>query len=162
MQIRPAAVHDLPAINAIYNYYVLNSTCTYQLDPSPDEERVKWFTGRSAKHPVLVMEENGIIVGWGSLSPWNSRCGYAGSVEISLYIHHNHHRKGIGTRLALELIGLAKTAGLHTIIGGISTEQLPSIALHEALGFVKVGHLKEMGVKFGQRLDVGYWQLMLE
>lgn len=162
MTIRPATEADLPAINAIYNHYVLTSTCTYQVDPTTDAERLKWFTGRSAKHPVLVAEENGEVVGWGSLSPWNLRCGYAGSVEISVYIRHDQHRKGIGKALCVELIRLGKAAGLHTIIGGISMEQVPSIALHETLGFVKVAHLKEMGVKFGQRLDVGYWQLMLE
>ena len=162
MTIRPATLADLPAINAIYNHYVLTSTCTYQVEPTPMEERVKWFTGRSAKHPAIVAEKGGMIVGWGSLSPYNLRCGYAGSVELSVYIHYNHHRKGIGTSLCEDLIRLGKAAGLHTIIGGISMEQAPSIALHEALGFVKVAHLKEMGVKFGKRLDVGYWQLMLE
>lgn len=162
MTIRPATAADLPAINAIYNHYVLTSTCTYQFDPTPEEDRVKWFAGRSAKHPVLAAEEGGVVVGWGSLSPWNLRCGYAGSVELSVYIHEDHHRKGIGKRLCEELIRLGQAAGLHTILGGISTEQAPSIALHESLGFKKVAHLKEMGVKFGQRLDVGYWQLMLD
>ena len=162
MTIRPATMADLPAINAIYNHYVLTSTCTYQLEPTTDAERSKWFAGRSTMHPVIVAEERGTVVGWGSLSPYNLRCGYAGSVELSVYIHHDHHRKGIGKALCVELIRLSKAAGLHTIIGGISTEQAPSIALHESLGFVKVAHLKEMGVKFGKRLDVGYWQLMLE
>ena len=83
-------------------------------------------------------------------------------MEISVYIHKDHHRKGIGKALCVELIRLGKASGLHTILGGISTDQTPSITLHESLGFVKVAHLKEMGVKFGQLLDVGYWQLMLD
>ena len=162
MTFRPANAADLPAINAIYNHYVLTSTCTYQVEPTLEGEREKWFAGRPLKHPVIVAVEGGSVVGWGSLSPWHARCGYAGSVELSVYIHCDHHRKGIGKLLCEELIRLGKAAGLHTIIGGISTEQAPSIALHESLGFVKVAHLKEMGVKFGKRLDEGYWQLMLE
>lgn len=162
MRIRPATASDLPAINDIYNHYVLTSTCTYQVETTPEADRVKWFTGRSSKHPVIVAEENGTIVGWGALSPYNLRCGYAGSVENSVYVHQDHHRKGIGKAILVELIRLGKAAGLHTIIGGISTEQTASIALHESQGFVKVAHLKEMGLKFGQKLDVGYWQLMLK
>jgi L-amino acid N-acyltransferase len=161
MTIRPATAADLPAVNDIYNHYVLTSTCTYQVEPTPFEDRVKWFTGRSAKHPVIVAEEGGTVVGWGALSPYNLRCGYAGAVENSVYIHKDHHRKGLGRALLVELIRLGKAAGLHTIIGGISMEQAASIALHEKLGFKNVAHLKEMGVKFGRRLDVGYWQLML-
>jgi len=37
--IRLATESDLPAINEIYNYYVLRSTCTYQLEPETLQTR---------------------------------------------------------------------------------------------------------------------------
>ena len=66
--LRPATRRDLPAINSIYNHYVLNSTCTYQTVPSTEEERAKWFEAHGEKHPVIVAERDGAVIGWGSLS----------------------------------------------------------------------------------------------
>src|SRR5271170_2749727 len=102
--IRPAAESDLVAINDIYNHYVLHSTCTYQEDLEPLDGRRQWFSHHGDKHPVLVAEAGGQVVGWGSLSPYNTRCGYRRTVENSVYVHHQHHRLGIGSLLLQELI----------------------------------------------------------
>src|ERR1043166_2323359 len=101
-QIRPASAGDLAAINDIYNHYVLHSTCTYQTDPETMPARIAWFERHGPKHPIMVATIDGQIVGWGSLSPFHSRCAYQNTVENSVYIAHTHHRRGIG-RPALEL-----------------------------------------------------------
>ncbi|WP_036178982.1 GNAT family N-acetyltransferase, partial [Marinomonas sp. MED121] len=36
-----------------------------------------------------------------------------------------------------------------------------SIALHEKIGMKKVAHFEKVGYKFGQWVDVGYWQMSL-
>src|SRR5205807_1411643 len=100
-------------------------------------------------------------IGWGALSPWKSRCAYANTVEASVYVRHDLHRRGVGRVLLADLIERARAAGHHTILGGTCTEQPPSLALQEALGFVRVGCLREVGFKFGRWLDVAYMQLML-
>jgi L-amino acid N-acyltransferase YncA len=160
--IRMATPADLPAINDIYNYYVLNSTCTYQLEPETIEARQQWFEGHSQeKHPVIVADLLGAVVGWGALSPFRPRAAYGHSVEASVYLRHDVHRRGIGKALLLDLIARAKTAGHHTLIGGASADQVASLALQKNLGFQEVGYLREVGFKFGRWLDVVYSQLML-
>lgn len=160
-RIRPATADDLPAIRDIYNHYVVHSTCTYQLEPDTEQDRRDWFHNRTDRHPVTVAEEGGRALGWASLSPWKARAGYARSVEASVYVHHDHHRRGLGRALALDLIDRARALGHHTILGGACTTQAASIALQESLGFQKVAHLREVGFKFGRWLDVVYLQLIL-
>ncbi|QJW97988.1 GNAT family N-acetyltransferase [Frigoriglobus tundricola] len=159
--IRPATANDLDAVRAIFNYYVTHSTCTFQIAPETAEERLAWFRGRTECHPVTVAEAGGEIIGWAALSPWKSRCAYAGSAEASVYVHHAHHRRGVGKALLLDLITRARAAGLHTIIGGTTTDQSASLALQLALGFESVGTFREVGYKFDRWLDVTYTQLML-
>ena len=161
-RIRLATSADVPAINDIYNYYVPRSTCTYQLEPEPLEGREKWFQDHPPdKYPVTVAEICGEVVGWGSLSKFRDRGGYAPSVEASIYIRHDMHRRGLGRALLVDLIERARAIGFHTLVGGASADQTASIALQESLGFERVAHFKEVGIKFGQRLDVIFLQLML-
>lgn len=159
--IRPATADDLPTINDIYNHYVLHSTCTYQVEPSTMEERREWFAHHDDKHPVIVGCENGVVRAWASLSKFHPREAYSRTVENSIYVHHEHHRRGLGRLLTEEMIQQAKLLGHHTIIASISADQTGSVALHEVLGFRKAAHLKEVGVKFGRWLDVVWLQLML-
>jgi L-amino acid N-acyltransferase len=159
--IRPATVTDLPAVRAIYNHYVATSTCTYQVEPESEADRLAWFTKRAAAHPVVVAEAGGEVVGWAALSPWSSRCGYASTVEASVYVRHDRHRRGLGRALLADLIERAKRLGHHVVIGGASSDQTASLALQMALGFVPVGTFREVGYKFGRRLDVTYSQLIL-
>lgn len=159
--IRPATAADLPAISAIYNHYVASSTCTFAVQAETLKERRTWFDGRAEIHPVLVAEEAGVVIGWASLSTWNKRCAYAQTVESSVYIHHDHHRRGIGKALMVRLLELAKELKLHSVIAGVSADQKPSLVLHQQLGFSEVAHFKEVGHKFGRWLDVIYLQKMV-
>ena len=161
MRIRPATVHDLAAINDIYNHFVLHSTCTYQTEPETMEDRRAWFQSHGPSHPIIVLEDSAAVVGWGSLSPFHRRAAYAQTVENSVYVHPSLHRKGMGRAILARLIELATEAGHHTIIAGIDAEQAPSIALHRSMGFDQVAFLKEVGFKFGRRLHVIYMQRMV-
>lgn len=166
--IRLATADDLPAINDIYNYYVDRSTCTYQLEPDTLAARQSWFAAHPPhKYPVTVGEittENNAseIVAWGSLSKFRDRAAYAPSVEASIYVRHDFHRHGIGRALLIDLIQRAKNLGFHTLLGGVSADQTASLALQESLGFQRIAHFKEVGFKFGRRLDVIFLQLMLD
>ncbi|MDX1947951.1 MAG: GNAT family N-acetyltransferase [Pirellulaceae bacterium] len=160
--LRLANEADLAAINDLYNYYVPRSTCTYQLEPEPLSGRIAWFREHPPeKYPVIVAEEGGEVIGWGSLSKFRERAAYDPTVEASVYIRHDQHRRGIGRAILLDLISRARAGGFHSLIGGASADQTASIALQESLGFVRIAHLKEVGYKFGRWLDVVYLQLML-
>ena len=159
--VRPAARPDLAAVNDIYNHYVLHSTCTYQEEPDTIAARRQWLDHHTGKHPVIVAELNDEVVGWASLSPYHPRSAYRRTVENSVYVDHQHHRRGIGSLLLQDLIVRARALGHRAIIAGIDSDQPGSIALHERFQFRKVGHLSQVGFKFGRWLDVIYMELLL-
>src|ERR1700722_5904932 len=159
--IRPATENDLAAINDIYNHYVLNSTCTYQEEPEPIVGRQKWFNLHGERYPVIVAEDGGKVVGWGSLSKLHERSAFRNTVENSVYVHDDCHQRGIGSALLQELIARARAFGYHAIVAGIDGEQAASAALHAQFGFQKAGHLKQVGFKFGRWLDVIFMELLL-
>lgn len=161
--IRLATAADMSAVNDIYNYYVPRSTCTYQLEPEPIEGRMTWFQHHTPdKYPVTVAEVDGEVVGWGSLSKFRERAAYNPTVEGSIYIRHDQHRKGLGRLILLDLIERARALGYHSLIGAVDAEQTASIALQENMGFKRVGYLSQVAYKFDRWLDVIYMQLILE
>lgn len=159
--IRPATESDLVVINDIYNHYVLHSTSTYQEELESLDGRRRWFSHHGDKHPVIVAAAEDQVIGWGSLSAYHARSAYRHTVENSVYVHHQHHRRGVGSLLLEELIIRARDQGHRAIIAGIDGEQIASVALHAKFGFEKVGHLKQVGLKFGRWLDVIYMELRL-
>ena len=160
--IRLATEADLGAINDIYNHYVIHSTCTYQEQPESLDSRIRWFQQHDKTHPVIVAVEAGQVVGWGSLSVYHPRSAYRRTVEDSIYIHHQHHRRGIGSRLLQELIAAARQLGYHALIAGADTEQAGSLALHAKFGFETIGRFRQVGFKFDRWLDVIYMELILD
>ncbi|HEY0463719.1 MAG TPA: GNAT family N-acetyltransferase [Polyangiaceae bacterium] len=159
--IRPALLADCAAINDIYNHYVLHDTCTYQTEPETLAERQAWFERHGLQHPVLVAEERGELLAWGSLSAFHPRAGYRFSVEDSVYVRHDRQHRGLGKALLGELLAAARGHGHHTVIALISADKANSIALHQRFGFTHAGLLREAGYKFETWLDVAYLQLML-
>ncbi len=161
LDIRPATTADLVAINEIYNHYVGSSTATYQTRAMSLQERNAWFAQHDGLHPVIVAERNGQIVGWAALSPFHKREAYRNTVENSVYVRHTQRRLGIGRALLIEMLHQARIIGHHTIIASVDSEQSASIVLHESVGFTRMGHLHQVGYKFGRWLDVIYMQMML-
>ncbi len=161
LHIRPAALADLEAINAIYNHYVLTCTCTFQTEPETARDRAQWFTHHGPQHPVVVAEIGDRVVGWGSLSAFAARQAYRHTVEDSIYLHPDMRGRGLGRVLLAELIRLGQELGHHSIVAIIAADQAASLALHAKFGFEDRGHLIEAGFKFGRWLDTVYMQKML-
>lgn len=161
MLIRTAEACDLAAINDIYNHYVAHSTCTYQLEAETLAARTAWFEQHGPQHPVIIAESDGLVVGWGSLSPFRGRAGYGGTVENSVYVRAGLHGRGIGSALLAELLQRATVLRYHTIIAGCDSQQTASIALHEKFGYERVAFFREVGRKFDQWLNVVFLQKML-
>ena len=158
--LRPATTQDLVAINDIYNHYVRTSTCTYQEAEETIESRETWFQRHTEKHPVIVVEHAGKVLGWGSLSPYHARSAFRFTVENSIYVHPEFHRQKIGQAIMIKLLSRAKLLEHRAIIAAIDSNQGGSIALHTKFGFEKVGHMKKVGYKFGRWLDVVYMELL--
>lgn len=162
MILRPVTAADIPAVSDIYNYYVLHSTCTFATEPEGAAYWRDWLTAHDGAHPAIVAAEGAEVVGWGSLSRWNNRCAYRFSVEDSVYIHNEHHRRGIGRTILTELVAQARRHDHRNIVAQIAGDQAPSEKLHAALGFHKVGTLEAIGYKFEHWIDVAIWQLRLD
>ena len=161
VSVRPAVESDLTAINDIYNYYVLHSTCTYQEHSESLRGRHKWFHDHDPRHPIIVAEHENNVVGWGSLSPYHRRSAYRNTVENSVYVHPEWHQRGIGSILLQDLIMHAQALGHHAIIAAIDADQASSVRLHAKFRFEEVGRLMHVGLKFGRWLDVIYMELLL-
>ena len=159
--LRPASSRDLPAVLGIYNEAVRTTTATFDTEPRTPEAQEAWFRGHGPAHPVLVVEEAGIVVAWGCLGPWDPKPAYAGTAEDSVYVTEPVRGRGFGKLLLAALVEEGRRAGHRSLIGRICTESAASIRLHEAQGFRPAGTLREVGFKFGRRLDVVLMQRML-
>jgi L-amino acid N-acyltransferase YncA len=151
---RAATDGDIKAITDIYNEAVLTTDATFDIEPKTEDEQRVWFAHHGPKHPVLVAEFDGAVIGWASLSEWSTRCSYAGTAEVSLYIKEGFRGKGAGRRLLEDIMREGERVGLHTILSRITTGNEVSIHLHESVGFEHVGIMREVGEKFGRLLDV--------
>jgi L-amino acid N-acyltransferase YncA len=163
--LRLATAADLPAINDLYNYYVANSTTTYDEQPMSAEDRRAWFANRQDVHPVTVVtldEAPHTIIGYGSLHPFRNKHGYRFTVENSVYVHPDHQGRGIGSAILADLIERAQTLGLRAIVAVIDATQTASLLLHEKHGFKEVGRFPQIGHKFGKWLDVVFLERLLE
>jgi phosphinothricin acetyltransferase len=163
VHIRPALLSDIPAILAIYNDAVLNTTASYDYEPQSLEKRTLWFEQHQQQgFPVIVaMNEDHQVVGWGSLSNFREKIGYQFTVEHSVYVASEHRRQGIGRLIVQTLIEEARKMGKHSIIGGVDGSNEVSLRLHRALGFEQVALFKQVGYKFDRWLDLVFFQRML-
>lgn len=165
LRIRPAVEADLPAILAIYNQAVLNTTAIWNESPADLENRSAWFaTRRGAGFPVLVADDghsHGQVLGYGSFGEFRPFEGYRMTVEHSVYVLDAAQGRGIGRMLLAALIEEARYMGKRVMVGAIDASNYTSLALHETMGFQETGRMPGVGEKFGKRLDLVLVQKML-
>lgn len=155
MLIRPAGEGDLPAILAIYNDAVVNTTAIWNDDTVDLDNRRAWFAARAAQsYPVLVAEERGRVLGYGSYGDFRPFQGYRFTVENSVYVAAEARGKGAGAALLAALVDHAAAAGKHVMIAAITAGNEASVRLHARQGFVETARLGEVGFKFGRFLDL--------
>jgi L-amino acid N-acyltransferase YncA len=162
MLIRQAVDADLDAILAIHNEAIANSTAIWTDDVVGRNDREEWLASRTqAGDPVLVAIENDEVAGYATYARWRAKHGYRNTVEDSVYIAAPHQGRGIGRALLVELIARARESGHHVMLADIESGNTASIGLHESLGFVEAGRLREIGTKFDRWLDLTILQLDL-
>lgn len=161
--VRPATKSDAKSIVDIYNHYILHSHATFEIDPITSDEMEQRINRvqTELQLPWLVLEKNDQVLGYAYATQWKARVAYAKTTESSIYLHRDQGGKGYGIRLYQKLMNELRSLGYHAIIGGMSLPNEASQALHEKLGFKKIGVLKEVGYKFDRWIDVGYWELLL-
>lgn len=163
MIVRIAEARDIPRLLEIYNYEVEYGTATFDLHPRDLDERTRWFYAHNVgNHPLIAAEEDGRAVGYASLSPYRDKEAYAATVELSVYVDPEYRRRGIGRRLTEEILRMARERDdIHTVISVITAGNEASVALHEEFGFTYCGTMREVGEKFGRKLGIVNYQLIL-
>jgi len=160
--IRLATTVDGSAIATIYNHYVVNTIATFEEEAVSIGDMGQRITDTlAAELPWLVWVENNRILGYTYASKWKSRCAYRYAVESTVYLEKSAAGRGLGTQLYTTLIGELRQKNFHSVIGGIALPNNASVTLHEKLGFQKVAQFREVGWKFQQWIDVGYWERIL-
>jgi L-amino acid N-acyltransferase YncA len=154
--IRPSRDEDVPAITAIYRHHVLHGVASFE-EVAPDENEIARRRGEIVRRglPYLVAERDGRVIGYCYAGPFRPRTGYRFTLEDSVYIDAREVGRGIGRALLEQIIARCTELGYRqmvAVIGG--RETIPSIRLHEALGFTHIGALPAVGFKFGRWIDI--------
>ncbi|WP_226687364.1 GNAT family N-acetyltransferase [Stutzerimonas stutzeri] len=163
VQIRDALDTDLAGILQIYNDAVQNSTAIWNDRIVDLDNRRAWLAERHEQnYPVLVaIDELGQVAGYASFGPWRPHDGFRHTVENSVYVSPDHRGSGIGRSLMQALIERARMLEKHVMIAFIESENRASIHMHQQLGFIHVGQMRQVGCKFGRWLDLTMMQLTL-
>jgi len=159
--IRLATPTDAQAIVRIYNPYVTGTSISFETAPVPEEVMAARIREGLEHYPWYVREEGGVVLGYAYGGRWKPRDAYRFAVETTVYVAPGEARKGIGASLYQVLLPGLRERGFHNAWASIALPNEASVALHERFGFRKVGHLPEVGWKFGRWVDVGYWALAL-
>ena len=163
VQIRAALDTDLAGILRIYNDAVQNSTAIWNDRIVDLDNRRAWLAERHDQgYPVLVaIDEGGQVAGYASFGPWRPHDGFRHTVENSVYVSPDHRGSGIGRSLMKALIERARQLEKHVMVAFIESENRASVHMHQQLGFIHVGQMRQVGCKFGRWLDLTMMQLTL-
>lgn len=163
--VRDATAADLSGILVIYNDVIRTSSAVYTEQEVTLEDRRAWFAQRNRQgYPVLVAEDtaDGSVLGFATFGDFRPWPGYRNTVEHSVYVRADARGRGLGKALIEPLFGRAASLGKHVMVAGIDAANPASIRLHERLGFERVGTLREVGIKFGHRLDLVFMQRFID
>ncbi len=158
MELRLGGPEDGPGIRAIYAPIVSETVTSFEFEVPSAEEMGARVAGKWPAHPWLVAEDGGTILGYAYGGRFSGRAAYDWSAEVSLYVHPDARRTGVGRRLYAALFALLQAQGYAQAYAGITLPNDASVGIHEALGFVPVGVYRSVGWKFGAWHDVGWWQ----
>jgi len=156
IKVRAAQRSDLARLTEIYNYYVVNTPITFDLEPYKAEERCHWFEEHNdgARYRLFVAEDAGRVVGYAGTGRYRDRAAYDTTAETTIYCAPEATGRGIGTLMYRTLFESIAGEDLRRLVGGITLPNDASIRLHERFGFVKAGVFSENGRKFGRYWDV--------
>ena len=164
LSIRPAVRTDLPRVTDIYNYYVINTPVTFDMEPYTVERRAAWFDqfGPTGRYRLVVAEENGMALGYAGTMRFRPKAAYETTVETTIYCAQEAIGKRIGSLLYGALFDAIKNEDVHRIVAGYTLPNDASAALHARCGFKPVGIYTEVGRKFGRYWDVQWTERPLK
>ena len=156
--LRASRDEDVEAMLAIYRHHIARGVGHSFLHDSeelqPDDFKRRRRSMRKHRLPHIVAERGSVVIGYAYAVLFRKRPAYRYTLKHSIYVHPDHLHSGVGRRLLPALIDACAAAGYRQMIGYIDAANTPSIQLHEACGFTKVGYLPSIGYKYGRWTDV--------
>jgi len=162
MMIRLATIHDAEQILEIYAPYIQTTSISFEMIVPSKEEMEKRIELVLVNNPWIVFQEGKSIVGYAYASKHCERAAYKWAVDVSIYIAQDCRGKGIGKALYTALISILRLQGYCNVYAGIGLPNDSSVGIHEYFGFSKIAHFNNVGYKFGQWHDVGWWEMILQ
>lgn len=159
--IRLASVEDAADIVAIYAPIVRHTAISFELEPPTVQVMQQRIAATLTHYPWLVCEHREKVMGYVYASQHRVRAAYQWSVDVSVYIHPDSRRNGVGRALYTALFRLLTLQGYYNAYAGITLPNAASVSLHETLGFEAIGVYRDVGYKLDTWHDVGWWQLRL-
>lgn len=161
MEIRKITDGDIRACLDIYNYYIENTTITFEEKALTEEEFCERVLRIKKDYPYIVCVSDGRPIGYAYLDKYSERSAYRFTADLSIYVDKDFRHAGIGAELYHDIEKLAKEMGIKNIISVITSENGASVAFHEKLGFEHVGSISDVGFKFGKWLGVDFYRKKL-
>jgi phosphinothricin acetyltransferase len=162
MLVRHAdAEADADACAAIYQPFVSQGAVSFETVPPDRAEMARRIEQNASTHAWLVAESGGEVAGFAYGGPHRTRAAYRWATEVSVYVHADQRRRGVGRALYGKLLPLLARQGMQMALAGVTLPNDASVALHEAIGFEPVGVYRRIGWKQGAWHDVGWWQIQL-
>lgn len=160
--LRQAVVADAEAVAEIYNYYICNSTATFDEEPVTIDDMARLIGAVSTDYPFIVAVDDGCVAGYCYAHRWKEKPAYKCTLETTVYLRPGYEGRGVGRMLMRVVIAECRRRPVcHSLIACITSENTASIEFHRQLGFREVSCFKEAGYKFGRYLDVTDMQLEL-
>ncbi|OBJ62089.1 GCN5 family acetyltransferase [Mycobacterium sp. 1423905.2] len=159
--VRAAVGDDAAACVAIYRPYVLDTVISFETQVPTVETMAARIAAAGETHEWLVLEHDGVVVGYAYAQQFNPRAAYRWSVETSVYLAQHRLRAGGGRMLYAELLPRLAERGYRRAFAGIAQPNPASNKFHEAFGFWPAGLYRRVGWKSGAWHDVQWWQLDL-
>jgi len=157
-RIRVADEADAARMLAIYAPYVRDTAISFEVEPPSEEEFQRRIRAALDFGCWLLCEVGDEALGYAYASRFHARAAYQWTVEVTVYVHLDHCRRGVGLGLYTTLLAGAALQGFRSAAGVIALPNPPSVGLHERMGFTRAGVLRAVGHKHGRWHDVGWWQ----
>jgi phosphinothricin acetyltransferase len=160
IRIRPATSADLARMTEIYNYFVIHTPVTFDIEPYTVDRRAVWFEqfSTTGRYRLLVAEKNNELLGYAGTTRFRAKAAYDTTVETTIYCDPNLVRTGIGSRLYSRLFAAIAEEDIETIVAGYTLPTPASAALHIRFGFNPVGVFHKNGRKFNRYWDVAWME----
>ena len=160
--IRSATEGDVDAIRAIHNQGIADRVATLDMRLKTPADTRAWLTDHGPRHPIIVAELDGVVVGWASLNRFNPRPSYDFVADFSVYVDRARRGHGIGRQLLERLVDLAGALGYHKMVLAALALNSAGLALYTRVGFSRVGVYHEQGQLDGRWVDVVIMERILE